>query len=109
VTSTFAQLRRKAHTKIQKKTEQEFLRDRFKPLNKKFGGKNKKEKVDEDEDTENKHIRLSMHSDENTSENSIVEMKDAKNNGYSSNLQQLATNASSEDIEGASSRLEYGK
>ena len=54
LTSNFLVARRKAHTKAPKKSEQDFLRERFKPLNKKFGkGSNgKKEKVEDDEENE---------------------------------------------------------
>ena len=66
LTNSFVLARRKAHTKAPKKSEQDFLRERFKPLNKKFNklSNGKKEKVEDDE----KHLRLSTLSDDNSQE-----------------------------------------
>jgi hypothetical protein len=111
LTNTFSVYRRKSHSKVPKKSEQEFLRERFKPLNKKFGKQAKKEKVDEDNDEgrkSNLHL-LSTVSDEN--ELQIIEVNDGKINkdGYSSNLQHMATKASMDEDGEASSRFKDGK
>ena len=61
--------------------EEQKIRDRFKPLNQKFGkSKKTKEKVDDDEDMEKKRLRSSTLSDDscNTQE-SIQHEKNAKN------------------------------
>lgn len=107
-------LRKKAHTKQPKKTEQEFLRERFKPLNKKFGKQPKKEKVDEDDEEENRKSNVQLLSTVSDDCEQVTEMKDFKatvnKDGYSSNLQHLATNASSLDESGENtSRLDKGK
>lgn len=53
LSATFQSMRKKAQTKPTKKSEQDFLRERFKPLNKKFGKQNnKKEKIDDEDDEE---------------------------------------------------------
>ena len=100
LTNSFEIHRRKAQTKAPKKTEQEFLRERFKPLNKKFGKLPKKEKVDEDEDESSRKSNLQLLSTV-SDDNEIIEEKSKINkDGYSSNLQHMATKASlEEDIE----------
>ena len=74
MTNQFLLLRNKAQTKAPKKTEQDFLRERFKPLNKKFSKlPSKKEKLEDDPECNRRSNAqlLSTMSDDNSGE--IVE------------------------------------
>lgn len=68
LTSNFIHLRKRSQNKSLKNVlneEEQKIRDRFKPLNQKFGkSKKTKEKVEDDEDLEKKGLRDSTLSDD---------------------------------------------
>ena len=114
LTATFNTYRRKAQTKAPKKSEQDFLRERFRPLNKKFGSKPKKEKVhdsiedsgdDEDTNRRSNHLLSIVSDDSQPVEMGMVDLKNAKHqtrsDGYSSNFPHMATKASDEELSSA--------
>ena len=70
----FKNMRQRAQSRNStKKNDPNDLRERFKPLNNKFGKKKPKQKIGGDEEAEFKQLRSSSLSDENTGRSEIYD------------------------------------